>query len=324
VLAEAVIAMARPRTTSNGDKTTPITAAPKSTVPTSASRCAAVTIILRAVPAEQNPMDQDRSDQEPGRCDRQTDRRQVNVLLELMQLREAVLERQGEQEARQQVEARLHHSQLLQQVAPVAVESLHRALAALVSVPPGVLLRMSRLVLTVAHQFQMLAIRPDARVRTARSMFGHYVSLMTNKSSSQDAGTMPSSVTSPVGFFDRFASAASNFASRAPFFAGCVLLIVVWAPSIGLFNLDTWQLIINTATTIITFLLVALLQNSQSRNDQAIQHKLNALADGLADLMAHISRRDENADLDRDLRELRLAVGLEKRETTNHEEGDAS
>src|ERR1700749_2681554 len=105
---------------------------------------------------------------------------------------------------------------------------------------------------------------------------------------------MPSSVSDRVGFFDRFAGGASALASRAPFFAACVLLIVVWAPSITLFNLDTWQLIINTATTIITFLLVALLQNAQPRNDQATQHKLNAIADGLADLMAHQAARHED------------------------------
>jgi len=50
-------------------------------------------------------------------------------------------------------------------------------------------------------------------------------------------------------------------------------------------DVDTWQLIINTITTIVTFLLVALLQNPQKRADEAVQHKLNAVADGLADLM---------------------------------------
>ena len=49
-------------------------------------------------------------------------------------------------------------------------------------------------------------------------------------------------------------------------------------------DIDTWQLIINTLTTIITFLMVALLQNSQTRADQAVQHKLNAIADMLSDL----------------------------------------
>ncbi len=83
-------------------------------------------------------------------------------------------------------------------------------------------------------------------------------------------------------------------------------------------NLDTWQLIINTATTIITFLLVALLQNSQTRNDQATQHKLNAIADGLADLMAHVSSIHGDEDLDHDRPALRLAVGLEDRESTGN------
>ena len=50
-------------------------------------------------------------------------------------------------------------------------------------------------------------------------------------------------------------------------------------------DVDTWQLIINTITTIVTFLLMALLQNTQKRADEAVQHKLNAVADGLADLM---------------------------------------
>src|SRR5947208_13307898 len=100
---------------------------------------------------------------------------------------------------------------------------------------------------------------------------------------------MPTEVEGRVGFFDRFAGHASHVASRAPFFAACVLLILVWAPTLAFLKFDTWQLLINTATTIVTFLLVALLQNSQTRNDQATQHKLNAIADGLADLMAHSS-----------------------------------
>ena len=54
-------------------------------------------------------------------------------------------------------------------------------------------------------------------------------------------------------------------------------------------DVDTWQLIINTVTTTVTFLLVALLQNTQKRADEAVQHKLNAVADGLADLMEALS-----------------------------------
>src|SRR3954470_10819704 len=123
---------------------------------------------------------------------------------------------------------------------------------------------------------------------------------------------MPSDVSPDVGAFDRFSTAVGRFASRPWFFLGCVLLVVIWAPTVAVFTIDTWQLIINTATTIITFLLVALLQNTQSRSDAALQQKLNAIASGLSDLMAHFA--DDNPELERDRHELRQAVGLEERE----------
>jgi len=129
---------------------------------------------------------------------------------------------------------------------------------------------------------------------------------------------MPSEVSKRVGPFDVFAGWSSRIASRAAFFTFCVLLVVVWLPTIFLLrDVDTWQLIINTVTTIITFLMVALLQNSQTRSDQALQHKLNAIADGLADLMAYAHADGEGRDLDIDLRELRAAVGLEEHESSS-------
>ena len=126
---------------------------------------------------------------------------------------------------------------------------------------------------------------------------------------------MPADVDDQVGGFDRFAQRCSDLFSKAGFFAFCVALVAVWAPSyFVLRSLDTWQLIINTATTIVTFLMVALLQNSQTRSDKAIQGKLNAIADALADFMA--SQSTENADLRRDTDELREAVGLERVESS--------
>lgn len=135
---------------------------------------------------------------------------------------------------------------------------------------------------------------------------------------------MPSEVSSRIGIFDRFAGMASNVVARAAFFAFCVCIVVVWAPSILLIrDIDTWQLIINTLTTIITFLMVALLQNSQTRSDQALQHKLNAIADALADLMAHTVDDEHNdADLRNDMHELRDAVGLEAHESTSHNKAE--
>ncbi len=116
--------------------------------------------------------------------------------------------------------------------------------------------------------------------------------------------------------FDRFAEAASEFASHAAFFIGCVLLVVIWVPSyFVLGNLNTWQLVINTATTIVTFLLVALLQNAQRRSDDAVHHKLDALADGLADLMEHVSSEEDA--LRGDIAELRDVVGTERATSSN-------
>lgn len=134
---------------------------------------------------------------------------------------------------------------------------------------------------------------------------------------------MPSSVTPHVGWFDRFAGRASSLVSRAWFFACCVGLVLMWAPSLPLFGgVDTWQLVINTATTIITFLLVALLQNAQQRSDQATQHKLNALAHALSELMVANANAGEfepgeRGRLEASVRELCAAVGLEERESTS-------
>ena len=129
-----------------------------------------------------------------------------------------------------------------------------------------------------------------------------------------DKSTMPTDVSGQLSVFDRFATKASNFVSRAWFFLLCLLLVVLWLPSIFLFStVDTWQLIINTVTTIVTFLLVALLQNTQKRADDAVQHKLNALAEGLASMMGRLG--EDHPGLHDDRRELRAAVGLEDRES---------
>jgi low affinity Fe/Cu permease len=137
-----------------------------------------------------------------------------------------------------------------------------------------------------------------------------------------DQPVMPSRVDHHVSPFDRFAGAASRFVSQAWFFAACVLVILLWAPTIVIIrDVNTWQLIVNTLTTIVTFLLVALLQNAQTRSDQATQHKLNATAAGLAVLMEALAQdvamRDDVGDEVLDaVDELRAAVGLEQRESS--------
>jgi low affinity Fe/Cu permease len=79
-------------------------------------------------------------------------------------------------------------------------------------------------------------------------------------------------------WYSRLAKAAANYCGRPPVFALAVGLIVVWLVTGPLFKFsDTWQLIINTGTTIITFLMVFLIQNTQARDTEAIQLKLDEL-----------------------------------------------
>jgi low affinity Fe/Cu permease len=135
-----------------------------------------------------------------------------------------------------------------------------------------------------------------------------------------------------MGFFDRFAEKASHVVSRAAFFVFCVVMVVVWAPSLPLFGkVDTWQLVINTATTIITFLLVALLQNTQWRSERAVNLKLDALADGLADTMeslAELMKKLEIADHEREMyaqaSDLRKKVGVEKKISSSDSDESAA
>jgi len=78
--------------------------------------------------------------------------------------------------------------------------------------------------------------------------------------------------------YSRFAKTASRFSGRPRVFTMAVALIVVWLVTGPLFGFsDTWQLVINTGTTIITFLMVFLIQNTQNRDTEAIQVKLDEL-----------------------------------------------
>ena len=78
--------------------------------------------------------------------------------------------------------------------------------------------------------------------------------------------------------FSKTASAISSAAGKPATFSVAVAVIVVWAISGPMFQYsDTWQLFINTGTTIITFLMVFVIQNSQNRDGAAIQVKLDEL-----------------------------------------------
>jgi low affinity Fe/Cu permease len=78
--------------------------------------------------------------------------------------------------------------------------------------------------------------------------------------------------------FERVANVIARAMGRPLTFLLCVLLVLVWAASGPFFHFsDTWQLVINTGTTIVTFLMVFLIQNSQNREGEALQAKLDEL-----------------------------------------------
>jgi low affinity Fe/Cu permease len=78
--------------------------------------------------------------------------------------------------------------------------------------------------------------------------------------------------------FTRFATTVSKWTGRPIAFILCCALVLVWALSGPLFGFsDTWQLVINTTTTIVTFLMVFLIQNTQNRDNAAIQAKLDEI-----------------------------------------------
>lgn len=85
----------------------------------------------------------------------------------------------------------------------------------------------------------------------------------------------------PAGWFRLFARAASDHLGSPWAFSGAVAVVLVWALSGPAFGFSsTWQLVINTGTTIVTFLMVFLLQNTQNRDSVAIHLKLDELLRG--------------------------------------------
>jgi low affinity Fe/Cu permease len=97
--------------------------------------------------------------------------------------------------------------------------------------------------------------------------------------------------------FRKFARKISEVLGRAEVFLGAVVLIVVWALLGPVYHYsDTWQLVINTATTIVTFLMVFLIQNTQNRDAKAIQLKLDELLRGVQGARTGLVRLEELSD----------------------------
>lgn len=89
---------------------------------------------------------------------------------------------------------------------------------------------------------------------------------------------MKTKKTKGSGAFEKFATNVSKAAGSTTAFIGAFIIVVAWAVSGPIFNYsETWQLVINTGTTIITFLMVFLIQKAQNKDSLAIQLKLNEL-----------------------------------------------
>ena len=81
-----------------------------------------------------------------------------------------------------------------------------------------------------------------------------------------------------TAWYSELAKSAAHFCGRPRVFVLAVAVIVIWVVTGPVFHYsDTWQLVINTGTTIITFLMVFLIQNTQNRDTEAIQVKLDEL-----------------------------------------------
>lgn len=124
-----------------------------------------------------------------------------------------------------------------------------------------------------------------------------------------------------MSLFDRFAEWTDRIISRAAWFVVCLVLVLGWlafGPIAGWAN-NTWHLALNSPTTSLTFLMVALEANARRRDSLANQQKLNAIADALAQFMDAYASHGETPDIElhEAVGELCDAVGLEERQSTD-------
>jgi low affinity Fe/Cu permease len=126
--------------------------------------------------------------------------------------------------------------------------------------------------------------------------------------------------------FHTFANQTARGAGHPATFAGAVLVILAWAAMGPLFHYsDTWQLVINTGTTIVTFLMVFLIQNTQNRESKAVQIKLDEIIRALAGAHNTLLNLEDLDEKELDAMHKRYTAMAERaRDAVDRGEGDTA
>lgn len=115
-----------------------------------------------------------------------------------------------------------------------------------------------------------------------------------------------------LGPFEKFVEGVNQRVSRAPFFLLCVAIVLLWLISVPLWHdLKSWQVAIHTVSSVLSLLLLVLLENAGRRSQEAEQEKLNVIAEGLLALMHSHGERDP--EVKEAAHKLQDAIGLEER-----------
>lgn len=119
---------------------------------------------------------------------------------------------------------------------------------------------------------------------------------------------------STPSYFARFAKAVAGASGRPSAFLLAAVVVLAWAVSGPIFKYsDTWQLVINTGTTIVTFLMVFLIQNTQNRDSIAIQLKLDELISAVKEARNELIDIEDLSDADLMEKKQEMAAMAEKR-----------
>ena len=119
------------------------------------------------------------------------------------------------------------------------------------------------------------------------------------------------------GFLERFAHRATTWTGSSWAFALALLVILVWAVTGPFFDFsDTWQLVINTGTTIVTFLMVFVIQNAQNRDAKAVHIKLDELIRAVQGARNNMLTAENLTEEQQD-REIQTLIKTAKREARN-------